>query len=254
MAFSGTVSNIKIGAHHALHCVASATTGTITGVTAASPAVVTDATHGLVTGDRIRITAVVGMTELNNRDFYVEKVDADTFKLVDEDSSAYTAYASAGTWTKYTVTDFGFTEGGSEVSLGAEYRSRAADQTGTTSLGRFLTGESLSVTLTLKECTPANIALLRHQATAATTVGVGFGGAYAGSEPTPFLLVLRPLDAAATSVAGEVVIYKAVCVGAGALSLPGDGDRMFRVSIEGHLDTDRAQGKQLGRIGAGKNL
>ena len=77
---------------------------TITGVTQASPAVVTAAGHGLATGDRIIITKVVGMTELNSasRNPYVVTVlSSSTFSLQDIygnniDSSSFTAYSSGG--------------------------------------------------------------------------------------------------------------------------------------------------------------
>jgi len=72
-------------------------TKTITGVTQADPAVVTSAAHGYSNGDRIIIQSVAGMTELNNRQFVVAGVTANTFQLAGVDSSAYTAYASGGT-------------------------------------------------------------------------------------------------------------------------------------------------------------
>lgn len=75
-------------------------TGTITGITAANPAVVTSASHGLSSGDKIRIASVVGMTEVNQREFTVEVVNANSFQLIGEDASAYTAYSSGGTWGK----------------------------------------------------------------------------------------------------------------------------------------------------------
>jgi hypothetical protein len=45
------------------------TTKSITAVTQANPAAVTISSHGYATNDRIFITGVVGMTELNNREF-----------------------------------------------------------------------------------------------------------------------------------------------------------------------------------------
>ena len=74
--------------------------GTITGITAADPAVVTSTAHGLSAGDKVRIAGVVGMTEVNQNEYTVGETAADTFQLLDTDSSAYTAYSSAGTWGK----------------------------------------------------------------------------------------------------------------------------------------------------------
>jgi hypothetical protein len=83
---------------------------TITGITQANPAVVTSSSHGYSNGDEIKITSVVGMTEVNNKRFLVAGVTTNTFELQDKDSvdinsSGYTAYSSAGTANKvYTIT------------------------------------------------------------------------------------------------------------------------------------------------------
>lgn len=74
----------------------------ITGVTKAAAGVVTIAGHGYSTYDKIYIDGIVGMTELNARFFWVEKIDANTFYLTDElknrvDTSGYTTYDSVGT-------------------------------------------------------------------------------------------------------------------------------------------------------------
>lgn len=70
---------------------------TITGVTQANPAVVTAAAHGYANGDRVLITGVVGMEELNNRHFVVANQTTDTFELTGVDSTGYDAYVSGGT-------------------------------------------------------------------------------------------------------------------------------------------------------------
>lgn len=69
---------------------------TITGVTGASPAVVTSASHGFVNGETVQIQDIVGMTQINDKTFTVESVAANTFELKGEDSTGYTAYASGG--------------------------------------------------------------------------------------------------------------------------------------------------------------
>lgn len=70
---------------------------TITAITQANPAVVTSAAHGLANGDEVHISGVVGMTQVNSRRFIVAGVTANTFQLSGENSTAYTAYSSAGT-------------------------------------------------------------------------------------------------------------------------------------------------------------
>ncbi len=73
----------------------------ITGVTKANPGVVTSASHGLSNGDDIRITRVVGMTELNNTSFKVAGVTTNTFELQDTSSvnvntTAFGTYKTGG--------------------------------------------------------------------------------------------------------------------------------------------------------------
>jgi hypothetical protein len=75
----------------------------INAITAADPgAVTTTANHLLVTGDRVRITGVVGMTELNGNVYTVTKTGATTFTIgVDtSDTDDYTAYTSGGAVTQ----------------------------------------------------------------------------------------------------------------------------------------------------------
>ena len=74
-----------------------AATTAISAITKANPAVVTSNSHGMSNGDRVFITGVVGMTEVNNREFTVAGSTTNTFQLSGIDSSAYTTYGSAGT-------------------------------------------------------------------------------------------------------------------------------------------------------------
>ena len=87
-------------------------TKTITAITKANPAVVTSNGHGFSDGDRVFIKSVVGMVELNNREFTVAGKTTNTFQLSGVNSSAFTTYSSAGTagkivevTTTYSVTE-----------------------------------------------------------------------------------------------------------------------------------------------------
>lgn len=73
--------------------------GVITNVTQANPGVVTSAGHGLVAGDSITITGVVGMTELNGNTYTVASPTANTFALSATNTTGFTAYVSGGVWT-----------------------------------------------------------------------------------------------------------------------------------------------------------
>lgn len=69
----------------------------ITGITQASPAVVTAPSHGVATGEWVLIQSVAGMTEVNNRVFQVTVLTANTFRLDGVDSTGYYTYTSGGT-------------------------------------------------------------------------------------------------------------------------------------------------------------
>lgn len=83
---------------------------TITGVTKATPGVVTAAAHGFENGDWVKISGIVGMTELNGRTFEVANKTTNTFQIIPVpsstalDTTTYTAYSSDGTASRiYTV-------------------------------------------------------------------------------------------------------------------------------------------------------
>lgn len=82
---------------------------TISGITQASPGVVTDTGHGYSTGDEIYISGVAGMTQLNNQFYLVVKINSNTYSLTDYDGNAinttgYSAYSSGGTAARiYTL-------------------------------------------------------------------------------------------------------------------------------------------------------
>ena len=88
---NGLLWEVSIG----MTCIA--TTKSITGATRANPCVLTVPGHGLTTGRIIQVTAVVGMTQLNDKLYPVTVIDANTISLDGVNSTAFTAYGSAGT-------------------------------------------------------------------------------------------------------------------------------------------------------------
>ena len=83
------------------NCTMGSKVGAITAITLtdSAPVLLTQVAHGLATGDVIRdIAGIVGTVELNETDWVIDKVDADTFTLRGSDSSEYTAYTSGGTF------------------------------------------------------------------------------------------------------------------------------------------------------------
>lgn len=85
----------------------------ISGITKANPAVVTYVgADTYANGDRVIIAGVVGMTEVNNREFTVANVNtgANTFELSGVDSTGYTTYSSGGTVAEIVETTTTYTE------------------------------------------------------------------------------------------------------------------------------------------------
>jgi Flp pilus assembly protein TadG len=71
-------------------------TRNITGATRANPVVITSNNHGFQNGDRVRITGVSGMTQLNNKIYTVSNVATNTFRLQGVNGSSYNNYSSGG--------------------------------------------------------------------------------------------------------------------------------------------------------------
>lgn len=69
--------------------------GSITGATNASPIEITSAAHGLLSGQRVTITGVVGNTAANGT-FVITKTGDNTFTL--NGSTGNGAYSSGGNW------------------------------------------------------------------------------------------------------------------------------------------------------------
>jgi len=73
---------------------------TITAITKANPAVVTAGSHAFANGDRVFISGVSGMTEVNGKTYTVANVTGTTFELEGIDSTGFTTYTSGGNATK----------------------------------------------------------------------------------------------------------------------------------------------------------
>lgn len=92
---------------------------TITAATKANPVVVTSAGHGFSNGDKVLISGVLGMTQLNGNTYIISGVTANTFQLTDVntgatiDGTAFSTYVSGGKVRKLvsTISGLGHLEG-----------------------------------------------------------------------------------------------------------------------------------------------
>lgn len=144
---------------------------TITGITAANPAVVTSTAHGLSNGDKVIIkdlkdpdplaldSTATNMSDLNQKTFTVANKTDNTFELSGLDTSAYNAYGSGGVAFKkitaisgldhlegetVTVLGDGAKQSTKTVSSGAITAGKAA--------GEFVVG--LAYTMTVETLNP----------------------------------------------------------------------------------------------------
>ena len=96
-------------------------TPAITGVSQTNPAVVTSAAHPFSEADVVKISGVVGMTNLNGNLYVVDDPLSGSFELAGEDASAADAYVSGGLLDKVVFSSF------CELT-GANQQDGAADQ------------------------------------------------------------------------------------------------------------------------------
>jgi hypothetical protein len=153
------------------------TAKTITGVTQASPGVVTSNAHGFSNGQGVYIDGVGGMTRLNKRYFVVANVTANTFTLQNPltganiSTAAFSAYTSGGTVSRiYSIAspyaaadlfDLKFTQSADVITIThPSYATRELRRLGATNW--TLTAPTLGDALTVP-ATP----------TVAVTTGVG---------------------------------------------------------------------------------
>lgn len=84
------------GIHILVAYDADSPSNSISAITKANPAVVTSSAHGLASGDVIYIDGGGTMVEVNNRAFIIDRIDANSFRLLDTNSTGYTTYTSGG--------------------------------------------------------------------------------------------------------------------------------------------------------------
>jgi hypothetical protein len=122
---------------------------TITAATAANPVVITSATHGYSNGDTVFITGVVGMTQLNDKNYTVANQTTNTFELQTIDGTLYTAYTSGGTAEKFTAFSYpsvvAFFEQRLFMAASAVYQQRLwGSKAGASNYDNFSTGTGAS--------------------------------------------------------------------------------------------------------------
>ena len=175
---------------------------TITAITKANPGVITSNSHGYLTGDEILITSIVGMTELNNKNFLVVKIDANTFSLTDKDGVAinttnFTTYSSAGTMNRvFEITtpyltaelfDIKFAQSADVMYIThPSHQASKLSRTGHTSWSLdevdFIKGPFLDPNITTTTLTPSSASTGSRNITASATTGINSGSGFLATD------------------------------------------------------------------------
>ncbi|MCE9521078.1 MAG: hypothetical protein K8S25_01440 [Alphaproteobacteria bacterium] len=100
-----------------------ASTKTISNITQGNPAVVTATAHGFANNDRVVISGVGGMGQVNNREFTVANQSTNSFELAGVNATAYDAYTMGGSVSKIYEIASPYLE----ADLGAISFSQSAD-------------------------------------------------------------------------------------------------------------------------------
>lgn len=151
----------------------------------------------------------------------------------------------------YKGTDLGHTIGGVEFTYSPEYKEVMVDKYGKSVVEKFLVGERVKAKFSLAEWTLANLQVAIDQSTLQGDDSVS-GGSVAGKRASTKagLLVLHPIENAASVKDDDISIYKATVAGGElTIALNNDGERVLPVEMDGLIDENRSDGNMLFFIG-----
>ncbi len=150
----------------------------------------------------------------------------------------------------YKGSDLGHTIGGVEVTYTPEYKEVMVDKYGKSVVEKFLVGERVKAKFSLAEWTLANLQVAIDQSTLQGDDSVS-GGSVAGKRASTKagLLVLHPIENAASVKDDDFSIYKAVSTGELTIANNNEGERVLPVEMDGLIDENRSDGNMLFFIG-----
>jgi hypothetical protein len=149
--------------------------------------------------------------------------------------------------------DIGNTWGGATVTIDRKFVDLNVDAFGTMPVNKVLTGQSLTVEVTLAE--PVAHLILNAYPETTDTIGslhekVGIGSPIGtGLLQYAKQLILHPVDRPISDLTQDVVVYRAVSADPIALNYQFDKQRLYKVVFYGLAGTDHGTGYTLGQIG-----
>jgi hypothetical protein len=171
----------------------SSTATSITAATQADPVVITASGHGLSNGNKVKITGVTGMTEINDRVFTVAGVSGANFNLQDDspadiDGTGFTAYSAGGTVQLATETGVHTHRRFSTTDVGAAGRSYPASLTSGSSIEVYVKGITDATNIT-------------HESGNLSAFRIGASGAGGGGGGGKVLQMVNTQDASKSNTA-----------------------------------------------------
>jgi hypothetical protein len=146
-------------------------------------------------------------------------------------------------------TDLGATKGGATITVDAEYSEMTVDQYGTSPVDFAVKGVKVKVEMNLAEAALDNIAAAMPHAVRANAKKLTFGR-LAGYQIATLAkqLILHP-QAMGADLAEDIVIYKAISLDPFELSFKIDEQRIYKVVLQGLVDSTRTNGALMGHFG-----
>lgn len=150
----------------------------------------------------------------------------------------------------YKGVALGHTIGGVVVTYSPEYKEVMVDKYGSSVVEKFLVGERIKAKFSLAEWTLANLQVAIDQATLQGDDSVSIGSnAGKRASAKAGLLVLHPVENAASVKDDDFSIYKAVSTGELEITNNNEGERVLPVEMDGLIDENRSDGNMLAFIG-----
>lgn len=147
--------------------------------------------------------------------------------------------------------DLGHTIGGVTVTYTPEYKETSVDKFGKSIVEKFLVGERVKAKFSLAEWTLANLQKVIDQNTLQGDDSISVGS-IAGKKATvnAGMLLLHPIENAASNLNDDFGIYKATIAGSELeIAYNNEGERVLPCEFDGMIDENRSDGNMLFFIG-----
>ena len=118
----------------------------ITAITNAGTAVVTSATHGLATGEKVKITGT-GISQIDGNVYTITRVNANSYNLDGIDSTAFDVFATTGNGERFSISD------GTTVTFDRHHKVPANVATGDVWIKTSTPGNGINLALNVANAT-----------------------------------------------------------------------------------------------------